>query len=735
MNALPIRRRLALVPLLLAVVASLAPPAEAASRRRRRRPMTEDAKRDYKANDMLNRGVELLEAKQEERGLKLIASVARMFPTSPVRFKAYLLLGTHYMGTRNFELATRQFRQLADSENPEQQAEGLYRIGICHYNLGSYDKAFISLRKVTNEFPWSVYANEAFYYIGLCHFKLQRWAKAVDALKRVGTSVPATVEGETLAEAGQRLFVKVHDKDLVVLLTSGEKLTAQLDTKGGDKETITLEPLGRGGEYFIGSIQTEPGVAKPGDACLQIVGGDAVAVHYVDANTESGKRNLKRLATVRLVSSASVGFTDGAYREYTHGIFAENEAFIRVKDLDRNVTNEPDKLTVKVYTQYTVEKEVDVERTGVDLEADRAETAVRDSIEVALTETGPHTGIFVGTTLPKVIASADQVNGGDNTLCAMKGDVMVVEYFDQTHVHGGEPRDVKATARLLIGQIQDVKVEHREVDGVDLKARKNLIEAKIFLKLGGIFKEVGLTKKAYEKADEGLARVEEVLRTSLRASLDRALVEEAFSVKWELLLVQDKLGQAIGVCRTLTRLFPDSTLVDRALLKIGQARLEGENPGQAIGVFSGVLRLPKSDLKAEAQFNIGVAYEKMAVARAEQTERTPDLSRAMLAYQKCAESFPDSHFAGEALDKIAKYYIDSRDYARAGELMERVFQDYPDASFLDRMLLKWVVVAYRRGNLAVAKAKCDQLLAEYPNSKLAPKAQKFKGIIDKKLNK
>jgi len=66
--------------------------------------------------------------------------------------------------------------------------------------------------------------------------------------------------------------------------------------------------------------------------------------------------------------------------------------------------------------------------------------------------------------------------------------------------------------------------------------------------------------------------VEEVINTSLRASLDRSLVEEAFSVKWDLLLVQDKLGEAIAVCRSLMQLFPDSSLVDKALLKIGPSQ-------------------------------------------------------------------------------------------------------------------------------------------------------------------
>ncbi|MBM4043307.1 MAG: tetratricopeptide repeat protein, partial [Planctomycetes bacterium] len=319
-------------------------------------------------------------------------------------------------------------------------------------------------------------------------------------------------------------------------------------------------------------------------------------------------------------------------------------------------------------------------------------------------------------------------------LSAMKGDELVVEYLDDAHIAGAEPREVRANAKLLIGQIQDVKIEHREVDTLDLKARKNLIEAKIYLKLGSIFKEVGLQKQANEKSSEGLDRVDDVIRTSTKASLDRSLVEEAFSVKWDLLLVQDKMGEAIAVCRTLTQLFPDSTLVDRALLKIGQARMESENPHEAIGIFNAVIGLPKSDLKAEAQYNIGKVLERLANEHAKQQGRDPDLSQALTAYKKCSDNYPDSPFAGDALEQIANYYILAKDYKRAVELMERVFQDYPDASFLDRMLLKWVIASYRLGNLQTAKGKAEQLLAEYPNSPLAPKARQFQEIIEKKMS-
>ncbi|GAG45209.1 unnamed protein product, partial [marine sediment metagenome] len=238
------------------------------------------------------------------------------------------------------------------SEDERQRAEALYRVGICHYNMNNFDKAFVSLRKVTNDYPWTVYANEAFYYIGQCHVKLGRWAKAIEALKMVGTSVPTNVKGGTFSEAGQRLYVKIFDKDLVVLMASEEKLKLTLNTKSGDKEEIVAEPLGRSGAYYIGSIMTILGNPAPGDGKLQIIGGDVATVSYTDKNTKSGKRNQKIATTVRMVSSAVAGFTDGAYREYTKGVFGDSACFMRVKDLDRDLTDKKDNVTVKVCTQY-----------------------------------------------------------------------------------------------------------------------------------------------------------------------------------------------------------------------------------------------------------------------------------------------------------------------------------------------------------------------------------------------
>jgi len=358
-----------------------------------------------------------------------------------------------------------------------------------------------------------------------------------------------------------------------------------------------------------------------------------------------------------------------------------------------------------------VERNIDDEPVD---EGDEPEYVERDTVHCELAETGPHTGIFVGAVVPRPIAADSDAIRGDDVLSARQGDDITLAYTDETHMGAEGARELGAQARILVGNIQDVRIEHRVVQTLDIKAQKDVIEARLYLRLGEVFKEVGLSDKADEKADEGLERVQSVISTAAKASLDRELVEEAYSIKWELLLVQGKLREAINACNALMRLFPDSSLVDNALFKIGEARVEEGKLREAIQVFEAVTRLAASDLKADARFRIAETVEADARERAVASGRDPDLSRAMTQYLKCSDDYPDSPFAGAALGKIADYYLSTKDYVRVNELMERVFQDYPDASFLDEMLLKWAMASYRTGNLTGAQQKLKQLVDEYP---------------------
>ena len=129
-----------------------------------------------------------------------------------------------------------------------------------------------------------------------------------------------------------------------------------------------------------------PDEPAPGDGRLQICGGDEATITYTNRYTADGKVDQKVLAKVKMVSTASVGFTDGAYREYTKGVFGDEAAFLRVKDMNRSLSKQPARVTVKVSARFKPQKEKD-DKTAADADSQEERFETRDSVNVTLAET------------------------------------------------------------------------------------------------------------------------------------------------------------------------------------------------------------------------------------------------------------------------------------------------------------------------------------------------------------
>lgn len=685
---------------------------------------------DLQAQRLLRQGLTLIEDRQEERGAKVLSSLATTFPKSAVRFKAWLALGKFYASKGDFPLGIKNLTPVTDAPDaaPEEKAEAVYRIGICYYGMADYPRSLATLRRVTEEYPWSVFANESYYYIGMCHFQLKRWRKVVDALKMVGTSVAPNQDEESLVESGQRFFVKVEDKDLRVLKTAGGALSVQLTTGSGDRETVDMGVFDVEGEHYLGSIKMALGKPVPTNGVLEVKGLDTVATEYVDSNTKEGTAKVTRLGKARAVSTAVAGFTDGAFREYVKGVFSGQPTFIRVKDYDMDVTDGRDAVKVKLYSRF---KEPVAEGGATNEESQVFQD--RDALEITLQESGEHTGLFTGTLNIQQWKEGDPVTMTDANLLAGEKDMVFVEYMDKEHIAGlKEPRKVTAKAEFLTGEIPDVWVAQREVSTENLRARKNITEAKFYLRLAGIFKDVGLVGRSKEKAETGLEKVEDVIRRSTRVALAQDLVEEAYRIKWELQIAKDDLAGAIGTCRQLMALFPASSLADVAMMQIARANLDAGRTREATAILKGILGLKVSpEMKAEAQYLVATTLEKGIDSKLGKEERLRAMGQAIEAYKTCAEKYPDSPFAGEALGKVIDFHLEARDYNRCLEMLQTVVQDYPDAPFMDEMLLKWGVVLVRVGRPEEAREKLSTVTRDYPNSAAATKAQKVLELVNK----
>lgn len=729
-----------LVAIGLAMVCAVAYSDEAKSTKKSDATKQVDAVKEAKqaerrAMRMVKNALSLMAEKEEDRALNMLEAVPRMYPTSQARYSAYLELGRYFISKRDFDRALVELKRVSEAQSEDVRAESLFLQGELFLAKSQSGEAAMVFRRLSQDFPTSEFANDAFFKIGQIHFAAGRWARATEAFEMVGTAVPRSADTNALviAEAGQRIYVHVTDKDLAVLASMGEKTRVKLTGSDGDSETLELSPFGKGDGDFIASCKTTPQPTKVGDGILTVRGGQKIKVDYVDANTQNGEINKNREAQANTASSASIAFLDGAMRQKVNGVFADQPSFIRLRDLDLDVTDGVDKAKVLVKVTYRERPEAAPGETIAPPPAPDAPWLTRSEMEVTLSETGPRTGVFAGRVTVR-LQPADTnkiVKLPAGEIYANAEDKLVAEYEDALHLGGADIEKRTAESVVLVGGSTEPQSVVAHASQATIQAKKLLLEAKLLYKWGAIFKDVGLEESAKEKSEEGLVRISSLFDLSTRNTLDRSILEEAYEARWNLFLIRDDLKNAVATCNALVTRFPDTILADRAFMRIAMARREEKSPkaeDNAIAVFNAILGLPTSQLKAEAQYRIGETLEikaKKSASRKSGRQAKPNFAAAMKAYQACADAYPSSSYAGESYKRMVDYSISIKTYARALEMINRVFEDYPDAPWLDEMLVKWGVILHRQGDKEGATSKFRQVLEEYPNGKAAKMAAQF----------
>ncbi len=684
-----------------------------------------------------DKAVELLAIREYERGVKMLENVIDQFPESKARTRAHLALGRHFLNRGQHSKALANFRPLwrlkktgqeIKGDEKEMYLESLYLGGVAYFQTRQYSSAFPMLRRITSSYPNTIWANQAYYYIGMCHFAQENWNKAIESLALVGTFVDPDSPSTQYVEAGHRFYVKVADADLPILHRLGETTYVTIRTESGDSEKVQCKPLSMKTAVFIAAVGTDIAPPAPNDGILQVAGGDTIVTTYVDDNTKDGRKGLDRTRTTRVVSTASLAFTLGTYESKAEAAFLNQPLFVALRDVDLDVSPKAETAYVRLISRYRAEDQA-MEETGLgdDLtyrEADLYKT--RDEVTLKLSELGEspvHTGKFTGRILITPTPKDKAVDRTDDLLHCSLGDEIIATYEDRLHIGGESPRESKVSIKV-IGEIDaSPRATQNLVADPVLKAKKNIVEATAYLELARIFRSMGLMDGARSKASEGLSRVEEIIR--IEGPIPQSLSEEAFKLKWQLHESVEDYEAAIATCRVFSQLFPDSAFVDEALLGIGNARINNKEYAEAIRVFQQILELEKSRAKAEAQFRIAQAYEKIEGEGSE---------KAIRAFRECSKRYPDTEFAGPSLARQVDYFINTKDYRQAEDLLQQIFQDYPDATFLDQMLAKWGVLAYRRGDLKQAHEKWTQLLFEYPSSEHAPNAKKWAEAVQQRMN-
>jgi len=335
-----------------------------------------------------------------------------------------------------------------------------------------------------------------------------------------------------------------------------------------------------------------------------------------------------------------------------------------------------------------------------------------------------HTGVFRAAV---ALVRSEEVIAGDSILQSLPGDVVRLSYTDEVNTTD-DVQIVKTEAKCIEGNLGGVRVTRTQISDRELRVRTQLKTAHALTNIGNRYKEFGLKKNADKKYAQALILCEDIMTEARR--LGGRLLEETYVQLWTIYFQMDRLELAAAMAQRLQREFPNSGFVDDALLQLADVAREQGNLTRAIGIYNRLVRMESSQLRGEAQFGIAECYEKMAEDR-EGAAASQLQDRAFQEYKKVFDQFPDSGRVGEAVARMANYYYQQKDYARAVDTFETVLSSYPDAKFLDVILFNYGRCLYRMERRGEARRRFDQLIGDYPESALAADARKISEALVK----
>ncbi len=690
---------------------------------------------DRAARKLLQAGNARHEVGENEKALEIWESVVERYPRSQVRFDAHLRLADHLLKeTRDFDKARLHYEAAAieTNENDECRAYAYLQTGTCFYEAANYGKCFSIMRDVIERFPASTQVNEAYYYIGLGHFKLGHYSRAIEALENVGTALSSEDSKIDKVEAGKRLFIKIDDPDFAILPV-GEQVKIRCTTQSGDEETVLCNLVGRNARIALGGILTKLGRQKSNDFVLDVRGGDSISVTYIDTHTASKSFDEKRLKKVVVVGIGLASITDGSYQREIQAAVIGKPLHLQVTDADHDTTSGLDEIAAEtqIFRRKTPDElddelarkvasgELTEGADGKDMKQQLDPLIMVRSVPVSLKET-EQAGTF-RCSMPLRIGTAE------GTLTGEPGQTIRLVYLDERNL-GPSPIIRTAEARIIEGNLGEVRVTRTDISDEDLALKTRVRTATALTEVGNHYKEFGLNSKADLKYTEALDVCEETLDKA--RGVGGKLLEETYVQLWRIYFAMDKLDLALAMSKRLLAEFPASAFIDEAMLQQAHVERKRENYTQAINLYTSITKLPASQLRGEGQFFIGECYEAMALKAAAQ-QAGQLYEKAFMAYQKVYEQFPDSGRVGDAVAKMAAFYYQKEDYKRAVDVFENVLSDHPDANFLDVILFNYGRCLYKLDRKPEARRRFEQLIDDYPESDIALEANKIVEALKK----
>ena len=300
--------------------------------------------------------------------------------------------------------AQQRIERLIDSVDLPVKAEGYFLMARLAYEQKNYEAAAENIDKVRMCVSDHV---EAAFLAGLLKLKLP--GGMINPEVEIGTSATRRI-----LIPGEELSLKLQDPNLSIARDEKSIPIIVTTTSGKDTERVDLRSLVGSGNLFTGILRTALGQAKANNGVLEVTGADRVS--YVIAKSFQDKNAInyppkyldirtvgqlaasageiltpeeieKRRLQAGLAAAASPSTRAAWERTAGNMVRPGNEIYLQVYDIDQDVTNGKDTVTVKLTTT-----------NGDVIEA------------MKLTETSEHSAVFravvkTAVPLPKAVAS------------------------------------------------------------------------------------------------------------------------------------------------------------------------------------------------------------------------------------------------------------------------------------------------------------------------------------------
>ena len=321
------------------------------------------------------------------------------YSETPQATEARFGIGESFMAQKVYDQAELVFEELARNPDMDIVVRAEFLRGVLAFRRGDADDARDIFRSVLERVPNVDLANQALFNLSEVYGSEERYIDQLNLLRTVGRLGRRSTR---LHAPGLPLSIVVHDSDLGISRGHNKIPVIVTTHPGGDTERIMLTSAGAGRGLFRADVETQLGDAQANDNVLQLIGQDTIQCDYPDEFKAEFKRIPLSDVDIKIASNAKFEASSSKIVDQQQETFSQRMAREEAEEAENNdlrISQQRPPNQIKPGNEIYL-RVIDPDR---DLSANRDTLPIKmvadsgDNLQVILSETEPHSGVFEGT--------------------------------------------------------------------------------------------------------------------------------------------------------------------------------------------------------------------------------------------------------------------------------------------------------------------------------------------------